>query len=209
MFRKLRQFFNQKVLLCDLDGTLIVTKSGKTFPEDENDWKFKEHIKASIQSYNPKYIFIISNQGGIENGFVDEGKFIKKIQAVRDEMETWGDYIIAWTYCTSNDPNNEFRKPNIGMVDSFRHCYAMGYDFENRRALMIGDASGLSGQFSDSDLQCAKNAGIHYCDVDQFIEAMCPCIGCNPGQCYAGEYPCGVDESIRTRLKRVVVYPSK
>jgi DNA 3'-phosphatase len=208
MFKKLRQFFNQKVLLCDLDGTLIVTKSGKTFPEDENDWKFKDHIKEAIQEYNPKYIFIISNQGGIEKGFVDEGKFIKKIQAIRDEMETWGDYIIAWTYCTSNDPNNEFRKPNIGMVDSFRHEYAMGYDFENRRALMIGDASGLSGQFSDSDLQCAKNAGIRYCDVDHFIEAMCPCTGCMPGQCCAGEYPCGTDEFKSERLKRVIIKPS-
>ena len=71
----MKNFFNQKVLLCDLDGTLIVTKSGKTFPENENDWKFKPRIKEAIQEYNPKYIFIISNQGGIEKGFVDERKF--------------------------------------------------------------------------------------------------------------------------------------
>ena len=205
ILRTIRNFFNLKVLLCDLDGTLIVTKSGKTFPENEDDWKFKPGINYAIRQYNPKYIFIISNQGGIEKGFVDEGKFIKKIQAIRDEMETWGDYIIAWNYCTSNDPNNEFRKPNIGMVDSFRHEYAMGYDFENRRALMIGDASGLSGQFSDTDLQCAKNAGICYCDVDHFIEAMCPCAVCNYGQCAAGEYPCPSDEFKSERLKRVII----
>lgn len=203
----LRNFFNLKVLLCDLDGTLIETKSGKTFPENEDDWKFKEHIKEAIQEYNPKYIFIISNQGGIEKGFVNEGKFIKKIQAISDEMETWGDYTIAWTYCTSNDPDNEFRKPNIGMVDSLRHGYAQGYDFDNRRALMIGDASGRNGQFSDSDLQCAKNANIRYCDVEDFIGAMCPCAVCNVGQCAAGQYPCPNDEFKSERLKRVIVNP--
>ncbi len=206
LINKLKNFFNQKVLLCDLDGTLIVTKSGKIFPENEDDWKFKDHIKEAIQEYNPKYIFIISNQGGIEKGFVDEGKFIKKIQAIRDEMETWGDYIIAWTYCTSNDPNNESRKPNTGMIDSFRHDYALGYDFGNRHALMIGDASGLSGQFSDSDLQCAKNAGIRYCDVDHFIEAMHHCLFCP--ECYqsvANYYPCPMDEFKSERLKRVII----
>ena len=209
MFKKLRQFFNQKVLLCDLDGTLIVTKSGKTFPENENDWMFKEHIRSAIQEYNPRYIFIISNQGGIEKGYVDEKKFVTKLHYIMAEIRTWGDFIVDAVYCTSNNPNDLFRKPNVGMVDYFRYDFVDGYDFCNKGALMIGDASGLSGQFSDSDLQCAKNAGIRYCDVDRFIEAMCPCIGCGPGQCCAGEYPCGIDEFKSERLKRVIIKPPR
>lgn len=90
--QKIRDFFNQKVLLCDLDGTLIETKSGKTFPVDENDWKFKEWIKEAIQEYNPRYIFIISNQGGIVGGFVDEIKFLAKLDTIMDEIRTWGDF---------------------------------------------------------------------------------------------------------------------
>jgi hypothetical protein len=35
--------------------------------------------------------------------------------------------------------------------------------------LMVGDASGLEGQFSDSDKMCAFNAGISYMDVSEFI----------------------------------------
>ena len=209
MFKKLRQFFNQKVLLCDLDGTLIVTKSGKTFPENEDDWMFKEHIRSAILGYNPRYIFIISNQGGIEKGYVDEKKFVAKLHYIMAEIRTWGDFIVDAVYCASNNPNDLFRKPNVGMVDYFRYDFVNGYDFCNKDALMIGDASGMSGQFSDSDLHCAKLAGIRYCDVDHFIEAMCPCVGCKPGQCCAGEYPCGIDAFKSERLKRVIINPPR
>lgn len=35
--------------------------------------------------------------------------------------------------------------------------------------LMIGDASGKEGQFSDSDKKCAENFGIDYLDVEDFV----------------------------------------
>lgn len=208
LLKTLRNIFNQKVLLCDLDGTLIVTKSGETFPKDCNDWQFKKGIKAAIQEYNPKYIFIISNQGGIEKGFVNENEFYIKFRKIIDEIKTWGNFIVDGIYCASNDPDNSNRKPNTGMVDFFKHAYIMNYDFDNHHALMIGDASGLKGQFSDSDLQCARNARIKYCDVQQFIYAMCPCFGCKDTgcDCGVGEYPMlPCSESKKSRLKRVII----
>ena len=36
-------------------------------------------------------------------------------------------------------------------------------------SLMIGDASGKEGQFSDSDKKCAENFGIDYLDVNDFL----------------------------------------
>ena len=36
--------------------------------------------------------------------------------------------------------------------------------------LMIGDASGKEGQFSDSDKKTAENFGIDYMDVDDFVK---------------------------------------
>ena len=208
LLKILRRLCCQRVLLCDLDGTLIVTKSGKTFPEDEEDWEFKTGIQYAIQKYDPDYIFIISNQGGIEKGFVDEHKFMVKFRKIMEEMRTWGDFIVDGTYCASNDKDNDYRKPNTGMVDHFRHDFIDGYDFDTREALMIGDASGQDGQFSDSDLQCAKNAGIKYCDVDDFINAADPCHLCSVG--FACNYegydwirPCRT--SYRKRLKYVIV----
>lgn len=36
--------------------------------------------------------------------------------------------------------------------------------------LMIGDASGKEGQFSDSDKKTAENFGIDYMDVKDFVK---------------------------------------
>lgn len=43
-------------------------------------------------------------------------------------------------------------------------------EVEKKDCLMIGDASGKEGQFSDSDLQTAKNFGIDYLDVKDFVK---------------------------------------
>ena len=43
---------------------------------------------------------------------------------------------------------------------------------ETDKILMIGDASGKEGQFSDSDKKCAENAGFDYLDVDDFIKII-------------------------------------
>ena len=32
---------NVKILFSDLDGTIIETKSGATFPKDADDWKIQ------------------------------------------------------------------------------------------------------------------------------------------------------------------------
>ena len=157
-----------KVLFCDLDGTLIVTRSGNTFPMDENDWEFKYGIKEAIQKYNPSFIFIISNQGGIEKGYVNEKKFALKFDIIKFEIRTWGTFVVDGMWCASNDPKNPYRKPNTGMLDLYG--WSMELDTSrNYSCLMIGDASGLPGQFSDTDLKCAINAGINYMDVDEFI----------------------------------------
>lgn len=43
-------------------------------------------------------------------------------------------------------------------------------EFDKEKALMIGDASGKPGQFSDSDKKTAENFGIDYMDVEDFLK---------------------------------------
>ena len=51
----------EKLLLLDLDGTLIETVTGHTFPKGCWDMKFKEGILDAIKNYNPSGVFICSN----------------------------------------------------------------------------------------------------------------------------------------------------
>ena len=66
---------NKKVIFCDLDGTLIETISGETFPKGIWDMRIKLDVLDAIKKLNPEYVLIVSNQGGIESGFVAKHDF--------------------------------------------------------------------------------------------------------------------------------------
>ncbi|MCQ2220013.1 MAG: HAD-IIIA family hydrolase [Prevotella sp.] len=159
-----------RVLFCDLDGTLIKTNSGKTFPEDGNDWCWRIEVIEAIRTYAPTAIHIISNQGGIEKGFVNHHDFINKMLHITTVMKDKLSIPVTFDYCQYTDPDNPYRKPNPGMIKN----YLYDKHVSSRHCLMIGDASGLPGQFSDSDLQCAKNAHVKYQDVDDFVRQYNP-----------------------------------
>ena len=74
-------------------------------------------------------------------------------------------------YCETNDKSDPYRKPNALMLEDLLETY-VGDDFDYIRqiSLMIGDASGKEGQFSDSDKKTAENFYIDYVDVNDFID---------------------------------------
>lgn len=53
-------------------------------------------------------------------------------------------------------------------------CENTGLEISKEECLMIGDASGLEGQFSDSDLKTAENFGCDYLDVTEFTNMELP-----------------------------------
>lgn len=85
-----------KLLITDLDGTLIETVSGDTFPKGIWDMKLKLYVFEAIKNYAPDDILIISNQGGIEKGFVDKEMFEYKFDYISNALE---DY--TWEYKNS------------------------------------------------------------------------------------------------------------
>ena len=161
---------SKKVLFCDLDGTLINTISGNTFPKGIWDMKLRFDVLDAIKKLNPEYILIVSNQGGIERGFVDSGHFTTKLNYICKSIEEYCNCSCYGTYCVSNNKSDQFRKPNVGMLEYLTELN-VGDDFDciKRKSLMIGDASGKEGQFSDSDKKTAENFGIDYLDVEDFI----------------------------------------
>ena len=162
---------NKKVIFCDLDGTLIETISGETFPKGIWDMKLRFDVLYSIKKLNPEYVLIVSNQGGIENGFVDAQKFNTKLVYIVKSIGEYCGCECCAMYCDTNNKSDPYRKPNTKMLETLLEDY-VGNDIEyiKQKSLMIGDASGKEGQFSDSDKKTAENFGIDYMDVNDFVK---------------------------------------
>lgn len=158
-----------KILFSDLDGTLIETISGETFPKGIWDIKLRFDVLDAIKKLNPEYVLIVSNQGGIENGLVDEYNFHTKLEYVSIAISEYCDCECRAMYCSTNNKSNPYRKPNTKMLEDLLEKY-VGDDNIKSKSLMIGDASGKDGQFSDSDKKTAENFGIDYMDVEDFVK---------------------------------------
>ena len=161
------------VIFADLDGTLINTISGETFPKGIWDMKIRFDVLDAIKALHPQYILIASNQGGIESGFADADNFRSKSEYSARAIREYCDCECYGMYCTTNDKTDLYRKPNVRMLADLLETY-VGDDFDciKQKSLMIGDASGKEGQFSDSDKKTAENFGIDYMDVEDFVNAI-------------------------------------
>ena len=164
-----------KYLFCDLDGTLIKTASGKTFAEDATDFRIRKDVLDKIKKLNNKndleFVTIVTNQGGIPQ-YISERDFYSKLKAIEIFVEKYISIPVTSYYCASLDPNDKNRKPNTGMLEKVVQDYTLFLEskFYKEKALMIGDASGKPGQFSDSDKKTAENFGIDYMDVEDFVK---------------------------------------
>ena len=161
-----------EVMFSDLDGTLINTVSGETFPKGIWDMQIRFEVLDKIKEVKPEYLLIVSNQGGIESGFVDDHDFRAKSEYIARAIREYCNCKCYAMYCTTNNKSDSHRKPNIGMLESLLEKY-VGDDFDyiKQKSLMIGDASGKEGQFSDSDKKTAENFGIDYMDAEDFVNA--------------------------------------
>ena len=167
-------FETKKVLFIDLDSTLIKTISGKIFPEDITDFRIQLPVLDKIIEKMPNLsmLFIVSNQGGLKD-IKDKYLFASKINSIESICRSYLSMgldkfsFIDSLYCCSMDKNNAYRKPNTGMLEQLYYQYKVEFKDE---CIMIGDASGKPGDFSDSDKRCASRFFIDYVDVRDFLE---------------------------------------
>lgn len=154
----------EKVACFDLDGTLITTKSGKTFPTSKDDWKFfNEYVKETLYNYYNNFykIVIFTNQLGISKGKTKKDDFLDKINDIQKELNLEFDIFIA----TDND---KYRKPMTGMWDLFVSLYNIKID--KKKSFYCGDAAGrekdwIKGKkkdFDNTDIKFAYNIGIKF-----------------------------------------------
>ena len=170
----------KRILFADLDGTLIQTASGKTFAEDCTDFRIRKDVLDKIKTMTGlEYLAIVTNQGGVPQ-FISQHDVEVKIKSIVEFIRSYfaqhpfspdDDVLkISAEYCASTEKDHPCRKPNTGMLENFKKY--SGLDVIDKSVmLMIGDASGKEGQFSDSDKKCAENFGIDYLDVEDFLNA--------------------------------------
>lgn len=169
---------DKSVLFIDLDGTLIKTVSGNTFPKDCTDFIIRKEVLDKIAKKLPNlfWIGIVTNQGGIPK-FISKRDFETKFESIINFVGSYlGNRIpklnietkvfVTGLYCASIEKNDKSRKPNTGMLEYLQKEFGK---HEKSQMIMIGDASGKPGNFSDSDKKCAENFGIDYIDVEDFL----------------------------------------
>ena len=168
-------FETKKVLFIDLDDTLIKTISGKTFPENITDFRIQLSVLDKIVKKLPNLnsFYIVTNQDGVDIYYTKED-IETKLRTIEIFCQKYLDshynlsndeFIMTnYQYCDSMDKTNHRRKPNTGMLELLVKNYK---GLQKSQILMIGDASGKSGDFSDSDKKCAENFGI---DVRDFLK---------------------------------------
>jgi bifunctional polynucleotide phosphatase/kinase len=140
-------FSEDKIAAFDLDGTLIKTKSGKTFPVNIEDWKLLyEDVPNMIEKLNRKKykIIIITNQSRLK----DSKEFIKKIENICEILKS----VLAVFIATGT---NKYRKPMTGFWDEFIKNH-------HKKSFYCGDGAGRKNDFSDTDFKFAKNLNINF-----------------------------------------------
>ena len=169
---------NDKIKIAgfDLDSTLIITKSGKTFQTDFNDWKFIIDLQL-LKSYfdnlknNNYHIIIFTNQSSIsKNNNYD--LFYNKIKNILDELK---DYNISVCISYGHD---YYRKPLTGLfdyyIDNLNKYLNREIEIDNDKSFYCGDACGRifnnkTKDFSNSDRYFAHNINLNFISPDDYF----------------------------------------
>uniref|UniRef100_A0A1B6MMI3 PNK FHA domain-containing protein n=1 Tax=Graphocephala atropunctata TaxID=36148 RepID=A0A1B6MMI3_9HEMI len=102
---------SSKIAAYDLDGTLILTKSGRVFPKDNDDWKLAfGSVKPKLSKFagDGYKIVILTNQAGISRGKTNINEFKTKIENIVRDLNVPVQVFIATT-------TSIYRKPAPGM----------------------------------------------------------------------------------------------
>lgn len=156
----------EKIASYDIDGTIIITKSGKVFATDVSDWKiiFPE-VKSCLKNLheNDFKIVFFTNQNGIEKGKILLADFKLKVENILKELEVPIQVFISVS-------SGIYRKPSTGMWDYLTNNTNGNIIIDKNKSFYVGDAAGrpkdwvkgMKKDFSCSDRLFAINVGLKF-----------------------------------------------
>jgi bifunctional polynucleotide phosphatase/kinase len=156
-----------KILLFDLDNTIIKTKSGKVFPINKNDWLFlEENIPNKLNLlYKNNIIGIITNQKGLTSKYqIDE--WINKIKLIYEKSK------FHFIFASLKDDN--YRKPLPSSFDYIKENLLKNINIDlmksKNKIYYIGDAFGREKDHSDTDVKYAINCKLKFKTPEMFFK---------------------------------------
>jgi D-glycero-D-manno-heptose 1,7-bisphosphate phosphatase len=151
-----------KLIIFDVDGTLVETKSGATFRKTADDWQWLPGRLEKLHQLEEQgvYTAVATNQAGVAFGYLERKDIKYEIGRMVEEG-----HIIAVQICYAH-PNatieeyragSSDRKPGAGMLLAIIHDAKV----QKANTLMVGDRP--------EDEQAAQNAGVAFMWADEFF----------------------------------------
>jgi HAD superfamily hydrolase (TIGR01662 family) len=155
-----------KLWLFDADGTLRrCTVPGQPCPNKPGEWELIPEAVEFLRliNWDEAEMAIVSNQGGVELGYLSGRMAEDLLQDLCDEIAAAVPGVrfadCPYDLCTTADRNCYDRKPNPGMLAAamaeYAYLYEMSEDVGKAKTVMVGD------RLEDRD--AARNAGVRFC----------------------------------------------
>lgn len=156
------------VAAFDLDQTLIVPKSGQTWPIDGNDWKWltADVVTKIRKEAETHHIVVFTNQGGTLLKGKRYEQLIQKMPNIIKELA-----VPIHIYAATKEEGSIYRKPEVGMWELMEKQLAReGITVDKKGSFYVGDAAGRPSDHSSSDLEFANNLDITFKTPEQWLE---------------------------------------
>ena len=143
-----------KIAGFDIDGTIIVTKTGKSFAANASDWKwFDKNLPSKLKKLNDEgfRVAFFTNQAGIEKGKVKFTELRTKFEAMLRELDIPIFVLIA-------TGETHYRKPATEMWNFFDQKCNQSVKIDMNESFFCGDAAGRPKNWApgrSKDFSCA------------------------------------------------------
>jgi bifunctional polynucleotide phosphatase/kinase len=154
----------KQIIIFDLDGTIIKTKSGKKFPVNSQDWVYNyNNVVETIVGLPDTIIGIVSNQKGIKTN-TQALEWENKLNSIFKNIK------FHFVFASLSD--NRYRKPMTGSWQYVKENFLSGINVPTSKILYVGDACGRPDDFSDTDLKFAHNCGFKFNTPEKFFNVQ-------------------------------------
>lgn len=162
------------LLLVDVDGTLVVSKTGRRWAADAEDWVFAfPGVPGALAAARAggAAVALVTNQG--QWGPAAEGKLRSLLAAIAAEAGGWAPpcYVAAGLARKGGGPPSPLRKPGPGL---FEALLAREPALRGLPALVVGDAAGEGSadpacRWAGSDAGFAAAVGAGFAEPRAFF----------------------------------------